>query len=118
MPSIDRDDARSASVFDELEETPLISDRCGRRQFLSSSSAAVGRSRSLLELASPWRPIGVDFELFMIRLQLWSCNNQNLLPRILEKQNWLQMSQVFFRIRTLSLGGFAFQGFYERDRGT
>jgi len=38
--------------------------------------------------------------------------------RILEKQNWLQMSQVFFCIRTLSLGGFAFQGFYERDRGT
>jgi hypothetical protein len=30
----------------------------------------------------------------------------------------LQMSQVFFCIRTLSLGGFAFQGFYERDRGT
>jgi len=40
------------------------------------------------------------------------------LSRILEKQNWLQMSQVFFCIRTLSLGGFAFQGFYKRDRGT
>jgi hypothetical protein len=31
---------------------------------------------------------------------------------MLEKQNGLQMSQVFFRVRALSPGGFAFQAFY------
>ena len=38
--------------------------------------------------------------------------------RILEKQNSLQMSQVFFGIAHSSLARFAFQGFYMRDHGT
>jgi hypothetical protein len=32
---------------------------------------------------------------------------------MLKKQNGLPMSQVFFRVRALSLGGFAFQEFYQ-----
>ena len=31
---------------------------------------------------------------------------------MLEKQNGLQMSQVFFLVRALSSGGFAFEEFY------
>src|SRR6516162_3127004 len=38
--------------------------------------------------------------------------------RILEKQNSLQMSQVFFGIAHSSFARFAFQGFYMRDHGT
>jgi hypothetical protein len=38
--------------------------------------------------------------------------------RILEKQNSLQTSQVFSVCLHWSFGGFAFQGFYKRDRET
>jgi len=38
--------------------------------------------------------------------------------RILEKQNLLQMSQVFFGVAHSSFARFAFQGFYMRDHGT
>src|SRR6516165_8423871 len=38
--------------------------------------------------------------------------------RILEKQNSLQMRQVFFGIAHSSFARFAFQGFYMRDHGT
>jgi hypothetical protein len=39
--------------------------------------------------------------------------SQDLRTRILEKQNWLQMRQVFSVSPHLSLDGFAFQGFYK-----
>ena len=40
------------------------------------------------------------------------------LARILEKQNRLQMSQVFSVACIDDQMGVAFQGFYERDQGT
>jgi hypothetical protein len=44
---------------------------------------------------------------------LWSTRY----ARILERQNMLQISQIFTVFRTLTFGHFAFQGFSGRDLG-
>jgi hypothetical protein len=46
-----------------------------------------------------------------IRMQFFSKSTQILRPRILEEQNSLQMSQVFFGVAHSSFARFAFQGF-------
>ena len=117
--------ARSGSLKHEGSASQLTRQarRSGRKSLLQILDVASGpcwhlNSKTNCDLEgfyekgidSPWHLRIGERESIRLRSQYRS--------RILEKQNSLQMSQVFFGIAHSSFARFAFQGFYMRDHGT